>query len=77
MEIPTAEEQLIKLVKTRSHKGKLECITEFAKLHVKKALEQAKEQVRFNNRGDDDYDYDFTTINKDSILNAYPLDLIK
>ena len=61
---------------------------EFAKLHVKEALKQASEEafVEYIDLNTDEI-FDYTdvitdddvgvNVNKDSILNAYPLDLIK
>ena len=43
---------------------------EFAKMHVKEALKQASEQVYVS-------DTVFCEIDRDSILNAYPLENIK
>ena len=88
--IPTAEDVLIKksiLLKTIEESGnfplnltrdthigtakqiKLSMI-EFAKMHVEEALKQASEQVYVS-------DTVFCEIDRDSILNAYPLNLIK
>lgn len=50
---------------------------EFAKLHVQEALKQASEKVKLD---DGDYISDGfyeTMIDKESILNAYPLENIK
>ena len=60
-----------------------EAMIEFAKMHVKEALKQASEKADadFTYLGDDlkeigaEYIEVYTI--KDSILNAYPLDLIK
>ena len=60
-----------------------EAMIEFAKMHVQKALKQASEKADadFTYLGDDlkeigaEYIEVYTI--KDSILNAYPLDLIK
>ena len=88
--IPTAEEILIKesiLLKTIEESGNFplnltrdthigtaknikKAMIEFAKLHVKEALKQASEQVYVS-------DTVFCEIDRDSILNAYPLNLIK
>jgi hypothetical protein len=45
---------------------------EFAKLHVQSALESASENVETNY-----YYVENDPINKESIINSYPLDLIK
>ena len=88
--IPTAEEILIKeriLLKTIEESGNFplnltrdthigtakdikKAMIEFAKLHVEEALKQASEQVYVS-------DTVFCEIDKDSILNAYPLENIK
>ena len=63
-------------------------LIEFAKMHVQEALKQASEEafVEYIDLNTDEI-FDYTdvitdddvevNINKDSILNAYPLDLIK
>ena len=65
-----------------------EAMIEFAKMHVQKALKQASEKafVEYIDLNTDEI-FDYTdvitdddvgvNVNKDSILNAYPLDLIK
>ena len=63
-------------------------LIEFAKMHVQEALKQASEKgfieyIDLNTDGTFDYTDVITdddvgvNVNKDSILNAYPLDLIK
>ena len=90
--IPTAEEILIKeniLLKTIEESGNFplnltrdthiqtakdikKAMIEFAKLHVEAALEEANRKVIVT------YYYDEgIRVNKDSILNAYPLENIK
>ena len=60
-----------------------EAMIEFAKMHVQEALKQASEKADadFTYLGDDlkeiGAEYIEVYIIKDSILNAYPLDLIK
>ena len=88
--ISTAEEILIKeeiLLKTIEESGNFplnltrdthigtaknikKAMIEFAKLHVKEALKQASEKVYVS-------DTVFCEIDRDSILNAYPLENIK
>lgn len=83
--IPTARE-------LSSGKAEAERMIEFAKLHVKAALEKAWEKSTIRVYGRYDKSIDFTTedaaltlndttvevhINKDSILNAYPETNIK
>lgn len=54
-----------------------EKMIEFAKLHVTEALKQANEKATININGFiQEYDKD-CCIDEKSILNAYPLDLIK
>ena len=88
--IPTAEEILINesiLLKTIEESGNFplnltrdthigtaknikKAMIEFAKMHVEEALKQASEQVYVS-------DTVFCEIDRDSILNAYPLENIK
>ena len=83
----TAEEFLRNSSVTSSDRhdflSKQELMIEFAKMHVQEALKQASEKADadFTYLGDDlkeigaEYIEVYTV--KDSILNAYPLDLIK
>jgi len=48
---------------------------EFAKLHVKAALEAASGKAELE--GDEGSDFSYISVDKDSILNAYPLENIK
>lgn len=50
---------------------------EFAKLHVKAALEAAAKNVRTITKEDPDWDTKYQSIDKESILSAYPLENIK
>lgn len=53
---------------------------EFARLHVQKALKQASETFKMKLRDDVhelDMNDDWIEVDKNSILNAYPLDNIK
>ena len=72
--IPTAEEFYSQNMGVHNEetliKGVYSTMIEFAKLHVKEALKQASEQVYVS-------DTVFCEIDRDSILNAYPLNLIK
>lgn len=66
---PTAEEFYDK----SKHDSILDIMVEFAKLHVEQALKEASNEaltknVKFSND---------VEVDKDSILNAYPLDNIK
>ncbi len=74
--IPTAEEFLQKEGMPTDKYDLFYKMIEFAKLHVTEALKKASEKVTITN----DYGSSgelFDCIDKDSILNAYPLDLIK
>lgn len=51
-------------------------LIEFAKYHVEKALKEANEKARAFNKGKFPGDIN-PQVDMDSILNAYPLDLIK
>ena len=66
--IPTAEEFLE--TDKDWNRTTAQMMIEFAKLHVEEALKQASEQVYVS-------DTVFCEIDKDSILNAYPLENIK
>lgn len=69
--IPTAEEILQKHVPNRYTKENSwkNAMIEFAKLHVEAALKEASENVKIT-----DYGY---SVDKDSILNSYPVENIK
>ena len=73
--IPTAEEfnNDIRYV-TYSLDEKL--IT-FAKLHVQEALKEASEKAEMNLVGETDAGSEYDGVDKESILNAYPLTNIK
>lgn len=71
--IPTAEEFLLKYVKNPDLTSNFKnIIVEFAKLHVEQALKEASEEAYVEVLDYNDYE-----VNKDSILNAYPLENIK
>ena len=71
--IPTAEEFLINknMPGFAKHTVFTDYMIEFAKLHVKEALQKAYENADLEYYGDE------VCYNKDSILNAYPLENIK
>jgi hypothetical protein len=79
-DLPTAEEVIAKIVKFESTNDTIECtvyslsqlMIEFAKLHVEKALKNASEDVELETYGNFG-----NSVNKDSILNSYPLENIK
>ena len=66
--IPTAEEFLE--TDKDWNRTTAQMMIEFAKMHVEEALKQASEQVYVS-------DTVFCEIDRDSILNAYPLENIK
>ena len=82
--IPTAESFLIinddkDFRLSMSGRYVSEMMIEFAKLHVEQALKEASEKgkILVNRSMSNGYDYSEHYINKDSILNSYPLTLIK
>jgi hypothetical protein len=71
-QIPTAKELFDKMLSANDEVTSTEMMIEFAKLHVEAALKAAAENVQTN--------YFYTEddpIDKDSILNSYPPNLIK
>lgn len=68
--IPTAKELFNKMLEENDECMSTETMIEFAKMHVEEALKQASEQVYVS-------DTVFCEIDRDSILNAYPLENIK
>ncbi len=85
--IPTAEE-ILKQYNRHPYGCTCGCewrnfvaMKEFAKLHVKAALEAASEKAKYDGGGtfnNGDYLQSIPiTVNKESILNAYPENLIK
>ena len=56
-----------------------EAMIEFAKMHVQEALRLASVEAEVEHELSNPYDpnSEYQIVNKDSILNAYPLDLIK
>ena len=86
--LPTAEEWLKHFEENAYPNTPIsECMIEFAKLHVEAALKAASENItvmakNYNGPWKVDFPYtidDYTDlhIDKDSILNAYPLENIK
>ena len=74
----TAEEKYIEFwdESPKGNEGQLDLMIEFAKYHVEKALEEASELATT----DCEPDYrggTWYTVDKESILNAYPLENIK
>ena len=69
--IPTAKELFNKMLEGNDECMSTEMMIEFAKLHVKEALQKAYENADLEYYGDE------VCYNKDSILNAYPLENIK
>ena len=56
-----------------------EAMIEFAKMHVQEALKQASVEAEVEHELSNPYDpnSEYQIVNKDSILNAYPLENIK
>ena len=54
-------------------------LIEFAKMHVQEALKQASVEAKVEHELSNPYDpnSEYQIVNKDSILNAYPLENIK
>ena len=88
--IPTAEEWLLNHKEMSKYdvadydeggylgvneKALYKIMIEFAKLHVEAALKAAYEKAEINDF-DEHFEYS-PSVDKDSILNSYPLDLIK
>ena len=78
-QIPTAEDILSKkfneLRSSFTLKDVEECMIEFAKLHVEQALKEASDKADYNTWGHEHIED--VWIDKDSILNSYPLENIK
>ena len=70
--IPTAKELFGFMLREDADVSYEEAMIQFARFHVKEALKQASENAEIV----DKYFHD-VEIDKDSILNAYPLDNIK
>jgi len=87
MSIPTAEEavelwrvQALEAIKNGDgvEDDMLEkAFIKFAKFHVEAALKKASEKAEAKWSKNKDYSRKFNGINKDSILNSYPLENIK
>jgi hypothetical protein len=77
--IPTAEEFFMKFKHTHSPVNHHLALIEFAKLHVEAALKEAVEKAKTKKtyRGNDSSMLVKKVIDKDSILNSYPLTNIK
>jgi hypothetical protein len=80
--IPTAEEFLNtfnRKVNDTLEQGVQEAMIEFAKLHVKEALETASKKAKTKDEweGNTGSEYCDTVVDRESIINAYPLDNIK
>ena len=69
--IPTAKELFNKMLEENDECMSTEMMIEFAKMHVKEALQKAYENADLEYYGDE------VCYNKDSILNAYPESNIK
>lgn len=74
MSVPTARIFLQNLIEENNHDSNIDiedALIEFAKLHVKQALESAAEKLPYDDKLNQDI------LVKRLILNAYPLDKIK
>jgi hypothetical protein len=85
MSVPTAEEFLKKYENDTDHYADqdysefrlIRALQEFAKLHVEKALKEASEQATIEDIGSPNCDGEWMSCNiidKESIINSYPLD---
>lgn len=76
-EIPTAEEVLNRDY-TSTKENAIKCMIEFAKMHVEAALKEASEKAdTIYVEEDGCATGDYYEVDKDSILNSYPLTNIK
>ena len=80
--IPTAKELFDKMLEINDECTSTEMMIEFAKLHVEQALKEASENAKVQNiypkyvlNEHDEFEY--FIVNKDSILNSYPLENVK
>lgn len=73
-EVPTVEETWFKNTGSSINQEEYAAMIEFAKLHVEAALKAATNNAKMDS---DPFDYEDEWIDKDSILNAYPLENIK
>ena len=75
----TEEEKHYYIDRIITHDDYIKGMIEFAKYHVQEALRLASEEAEVEHELSNPYDPNsgYEIVNKDSILNAYPLDLIK
>lgn len=73
----TAQELYDQMLHENDEATRTEMMIEFAKIKVQEALSRAAEDVYVTTERDSYRNITSATINKDSILNAYPLELIK
>ena len=71
--VPTAKELFDKVISENDEATSTEMMIEFAKMHVEAALEAASKKAHIQM---DEHDLS-CSVNKSSVLNAYPLDNIK
>jgi hypothetical protein len=80
-EIPTAEEFLISknMPGFAKHTVVTQWMADFAKMHVEAALKEASEKAKTSEfwEGNTGSEYCETIVDKESILNSYPLNNIK
>jgi hypothetical protein len=72
---PTAKELFDKMLSLNEETTSTEMMIEFAKLHVEAALKAASEGADYYTDGQEHIEQ--VWIDKDSILNSYPLENIK
>ena len=78
--LPTAKQLFDKMIEENEECTSTEMMIEFAKLHVTEALKEASEKAECNNEGTYDRggeSTDYYVVDKDSILDSYPLTNIK
>ena len=75
----TEEEKHYYIDRIITYDDYIKAMIEFAKMHVKEALKQASVEAEVEHELSNPYDSnsEYAIVNKNSILNAYPLDLIK
>lgn len=79
IKVPTAKELFYKMLEENDECTSTEMMIEFAKLHVQTALESAFDKAIISKKGAFGIYWNRTDLilDKDSILNAYSMDLIK
>lgn len=73
---PTPTSEILKNLKYYTKRDVGDLMIEFAKTHVTEALKQASDKASIKTEKEKGY-HDYDIIDKESILTAYPLELIK